>query len=102
MAVGANRPQVGDRINLVFSADAGEIMQVMDMDVALAEIAVDLTEVEAADDAAGPVVGNARPSCSGVSFIGVHPDLMRGPFHESAGSATSPGSSIGARPSFSK
>jgi hypothetical protein len=82
MTVGTNWSEVIDRINLVFCADSGEITEVVDMNVALAEIAIDLTETESANDALGPVVGDARSSCSGVALIGVHPDLMGGTLHE--------------------
>jgi hypothetical protein len=72
MTIWADWSEVNDRINLVFSADTGEFTKVMDMDVTLAEVAKYLSEAESGDDAAVPVMGDARPSCSRVSLVGVH------------------------------
>ena len=71
VAVGADRSQIRDRVDLIPLTNAGQRSQVVDMDEILSNLPVDLTKVEAADDAPCTVVGDALLSCLRIALIGV-------------------------------
>lgn len=75
MTIGADRPQIFDRINDVFSADRGQIDHIVDVDEPMSELPILFLEVEAADTALATVVRDrGRPSCS-ITFVAVDQHL---------------------------
>src|SRR5262249_18491077 len=80
VAVGADRPQVRLRIDLILLADLRQRLDVVDVDEPLGERTIHGTEVEPADDARWPIVGDAAGPSKRVAFVGVDGDLILRPF----------------------
>ena len=74
MAVGAERDEVRERVQLVAAAQLGHRDEVVDRDEVQADLAVSLLEGEPAGRAAAAVERNAGPPRVGVLFVAVHHD----------------------------
>jgi hypothetical protein len=74
MAIGANRAQVSDRIDFVFSSDIGKPFQMVHMNKAFADAAISPLEVEPADLACATVTSKTMLSSLDIALIGVDRD----------------------------
>src|SRR5262245_19890588 len=76
MAVGADGPEVRDRVQFVLLPDLAERTEMVDVNEALPKIAVYRLEVEPADGARCAVVFKATPASRRVALIRVDDDLL--------------------------
>jgi hypothetical protein len=80
MAVRTDWDEVLRGVNPVAVGDLGERYDVMDMDEPSECIAVDSTELEAADDASGAVPFDAFQTCLSTPLVGIDSNRASGPF----------------------
>ena len=83
VAIGANRGEVFNRINLVAAAGVAQRQQVMDMDKAVANIAISVGHIEPANAARSSVMGNASTPRSGIALVRIHGNLPDCPISKS-------------------
>ena len=81
----ANRNEVTNWINLVTAPDRSEGHDVMNMNKTISDLAESFSEVNAADLAPMPVMGNAGSTCQRVTFVGIHNNFPFGTFGKSGG-----------------
>jgi hypothetical protein len=74
VAVGAHRNQVPLRVNLILLANISEWIQMMNVNVASAEVTINLVEIESAYNAVQAVPGQACLPCPWVTFISINRD----------------------------
>lgn len=85
VAVGANRPQISDRIDRALALGFRHRSHVMHVDEAIAEPLIPLGELKSTDEATAAEVRNAPASGLGISLVGVHGHTDRLPFDEQVG-----------------
>ena len=63
VAVRANRTQIGNRVNLILSANLEQCFEMVDVNKAAAKLAIHSLEIEAANRTSATVVLNALLAC---------------------------------------
>jgi len=81
----ADRNEVVNRIDLITVADGSKRHDVMNMDEAVSDLAVSLSEVYAADLAPMAMMGDASSARQWVAFVGIHNDSPLGTFGKGGG-----------------
>ena len=84
MAIGANWPQIGNRVHLVFLANLRQGLEVVNVDEPLCDRPIGGAEVEAAYYAGRAMVGDATSAGDWVTLIGVDDDLADGTLNHGA------------------
>ena len=82
VAVRANRTQIGNRVNLILSANLGQCLEMVDVNKAAAKLAIRSLEIEAANRTPATVVLNALLACLRIALVAVDGDLTGGTFKE--------------------
>ena len=75
VAVGANRTQISNRINLILRANIGQRFEVVNVNEPLTALAINLLEIEFADLATTTVVVNAFLPCDRIALVAVDRNL---------------------------
>ena len=77
VAVGANRTQISNRINLILRANIEQRFEVVNVDEPLTTLAINFLEIEIANRAMTSVVLNTFLPCDGIALVAIDRNLTR-------------------------